>query len=371
MSETVTLESVLEAGNLLPIDQVLDEIYKSEPVVSVPMNTSQSDVKFILGEEWGRDIELRKDDELIDAYLQSSDNERYQLTKEACLMAATNVGLPAAYVKKTPGEMISPHLNYWYNHVDLQDKFKALAVGGEHVQAFTKATLDLFSNQRLVDTVLAEVGKTYGTEDPIYVDSKYHHNLKQTYLRLVIPAGTREIVNTSVNEDNWSVGVQLKNSLTGEGPTALDGYLFRWWCSNGAIDSKHSLGSWDRRLRIDSGDHQQAVLDWAQESSQRILERIPDALASVQGLTETSIEGQSSDVLRDLFNRYGVPARMQNPVLDHALDNDPTMYEVMQAFTQAANGVTNPKNQEELMLVGGDIALSEAHRCDSCHRVVD
>lgn len=357
-----SLDEVLAAGNLLTVDKAQEILATSEPLESVYLDDT---VSFRAGDCWELDIPVKGPDELVDAYV-SVGSKEYQLTLEAALAAATQVGLTGAYVRKSPSELIYPQLNYWYARPEFKSEIKFLVDGNDSVRTLTRSTVDSFSNLRLLDSTLSAIHDKFGDE-PVYVDSKINHSLSATYLRLVVPAKSYAVTGTEVENDEWSLGLQLKNSIIGKSPqTSVDGYLFRYWCSNGAIDTRHSMGGWSRRSSNDS----QEVYSWIRKSADNILAEAESAFVGVQHLAETPAEGVSN-IFRDLFERYAIPVKLQEPILDAALEHKPTMYEVMQAITSAAN-IPNQRAEtvEKLMLVGGQLATIQADRCDGCHRII-
>lgn len=359
---SVTFDEVVAAGNVIPLSEILDKVNSTEPVRDVPILGA----KFEHGPAWELDMAAAEDTDLIDAWISFGESERYQFTKEALFGATSAVGLPTAYVRKSPGPLIFPQLNYWYTRPDYEASHKLLVVGESAARAVSKTTITAFSNARLLEAVEGEIRKTWGS-DEIYADARSYHSLNSTYIQLVIPSATTEITGTSEEEDQWSVGIQLKNSLTGKNATQVDGYLFRWVCANGALDVRHSLGGWNRKIASEPAE----VFSWAAKAAEAVLKAAPSALAGVQHLTTISTAGETSQILRDLFARHSIPARSQDSIVSAALDSDATMYEVMQAITQAAHSLAKPDAREKLMIVGGDLATSQTHRCDSCHRVVD
>src|SRR5512139_764885 len=110
--------------------------------------------------------------------------------------------------------------------------------------------------------------------------------------------------------------------------TSVEGYLFRWWCTNGAIDELSTSGSWSRR----SGGQGEDVYGWARESVDEVLGGLEHTLDKVQALADIPLVGEVGDVLREIFQEYRVPGALRQSVIEY-MANTPnlTMYEVMQA----------------------------------------
>lgn len=358
----IPTEKVAELGNLLTLDTVRERLAQTEPLSSITLETGKT--KFRLGDEWEYQKENSAASDSVDAFAMV-DGHEYQLTLEAALAATSAVGLPTAYVRRTPGALIAPQLNYWFNGgLDPERKF---LVVGDQARAVTRSTITPFSNLQLLDRMLASLENKYG-KATIYADQKFTHSLTGTYMRLIVPEHVRTITGTGTDNDTWSVGVQLRNSLIGKTQTEVMGYLFRWACTNGALDVRHSSGGWSRKSALDD----ESIYLWAEESVTGIMEHVDEALDGVQALTTESVVGEASDILRDFFARERISSRIQGSIVDYMLNDDNvTMYAMMQAVTQAANDPhLAPEHVEKLMLSGGNIATEHAARCESCHRVV-
>jgi hypothetical protein len=347
---------------LLTIPQLREVLGKTEPLseISLPQRGDTAP-KFNLSPAWAAGIDTVGDDELVDATI-SFNRKEYRMTKAAALQATSSIGLTQAYVKKTPANLIEPHLNYWFSNRDGESKL--LVQDGTNVLSLIKGNLSPFSNLRLVDVALDGIEAVYGKEarESVLCDYKFAHDLTATRMRLVVPAEMRAVREG----DNWMAGVQLKNSLTAASPTALNGYLFRFWCTNGSISSAAASGNWSRRHG--QGDE---VYEWARSAVDEILGGMEHEFEAIQALTTISIDGEVNHAIDDVFQQYRVPLQARQGIIDALVEsNDLTMYGLMQAITQSANGADVPESiRERVMAVGGDLPHAATHRCDSCHRL--
>ena len=76
----------------------------------------------------------------------------------------------------------------------------------------------------------------------------------------------------------WSAGIQLRNSLAGTEQTALDGYLFRWWCTNGCTDTIAEVSALNRR----QSPSPEEAYEWAREAVNEILGGLEGSFDAVQ-----------------------------------------------------------------------------------------
>jgi hypothetical protein len=364
----VTVQDAYDNGKLLDLDTVRERLAKSEPMAAVGFPVSDR-IGFRIESGWNWDAETVDGDALVQAFL-TIDNSEYQMSKDALLEATSLCGLPQAYVMKTPARLIQPHLNFWYKGgFDDTKEYKALVVGGTNCLAITRGTISPFSNLRLLDATLESVEEKYG-KGTVYVDNKFEHSLRQTSLRLVIPEYLRVMEGTGTDNDTWSTGVQILNSLIGASQTSIDGYMFRYWCSNGAIDiAANSASKWSRRS---GGQDENDVMEWARAAVDDVLGGLEATLDKVQAMTEMNIEGNAMAVLEEVFNTYRIPGQARQLVLANMVDEDNlTMYALMQAITAAANHPdVNPQHILGLLEAGGALPHQAADRCDSCQRFI-
>lgn len=362
MSDTVTVEDM--RSKLLSLETVTDRLSQTEPVthVTFAMNSPANvGATFELGETWA--AAPVADDEAIDATVRIGP-DNYRLSKGALLEFTSSLNITKKYAQKCPAPLLQPHINHWCRSTDRE--VKALIVPDEtgdtagRVQAFTKASIEPFSNLRLLEQALESITARYGDNAEVLVDYKFVHDFERTRMRLVVPDHVRQIRE----DDTWSAGVQIANSQIGASPTSLKGYLFRWWCTNGNITTRAESGSWNRR-RGGQGDE---VYEWARHAVDEILGGLEEEFEAVEIMANTAVrEEDLNDVLADVFDRYRVPLQARESVIEEMVNTDDlTMYGVMQAITQAANhvelnGGDLPDHMaERLMAVGGDLPRAYA-----------
>jgi hypothetical protein len=212
-----------------------------------------------------------------------------------------------------------------------------------------------FSNRGLLSYSLQAIDKKFGGE--VYADYKFHHTIDSTDIRLILPEYTKVINDTGVDDDAWSAGIHLHNSLSGEGGmTSVEAYLFRWWCTNGATTEVNNVASqWSRRS---GGQDEFAVYEWAKDTVDDILGGLEYKFDQVQALTSQYIEGEvTEEVIRDIFRMYAIPVSQREEILNELAEADPlTMYALMQAVTRTANDPRiKPERRDKMMRIGGSI----------------
>lgn len=357
---SITLESM--KSKLLTIDQVREPLAASEPLNEYPLDMGY--VKFVLEDGWNHGLEAKRGNDVVDATVYVGTTE-IPMTKDAMLQAASLVGITGAYLKRTPAKLIEPHLNYWYDQQGIGNRpAKVLVANGDGV-AVTRQSITPFSNLELLDKVVDGIKDETG-ELPL-VDAKFHHSMASTYIRLIIPSRRFVVPGTGVEDDEWFAGINLYNSLTGHGKTSLNGYLFRWWCMNGAIDTKASSGTWTRSK---GADDPLEVYDWAREVIPSITESLDHSLEMLTDMASREVEGDLNEVIRDLCKDYGLTAKDKAAIVENMIEEEElTWYSLMQAVTDVANNsALSPEDQMKLMSAGGSLMRDAAHRCETCLR---
>lgn len=366
----VTIEQM--KPKLLALDHVRELLARSEPV-AVTQFEAGKDVRFELQPGWQHGIDTKTGTDAVDATITFGPGQAaktYPLSKDALLEVASLSGLRKGSAEGLPAHVLMPHLNYWFTEGLPSRAGKGqfqILTAGETVAAFTKSASQPFSNVRLMEQLLNGIESYYGKGE-VLVDYKMVHTLRRTHLRLIVPGAQRVMTGTGVADDTWSTGIQLKNSLTGEDKTSIDGYLFRWWCTNGAIDTHATSGAWTRR----SGGNDADIYEWARHAVDEVIGGLEPALDAVQDMVGISIEGNANDVLRDVFEHYRVPVAERTRIIENMVEaGDLTMYSVMAAITQVANTTTmDPAHVENLLRMGGDLPHAAQSRCDGCRRLL-
>lgn len=372
MTDSITVDVM--RNKLLTLDTVREALAATEPLAAHSFRLGDR-VRWEVDPGWFAGTGSQAGTAPVGARVllgEAGDTREYVLSREALLEATSVIGLNKTYSARCPGDLLEPQLNYWWNHGMPERRGGAreyqLLTVGDTVAAVTRATINPFSNLRLLDEAIDGVVRRYGPTE-VLADYKFHHDLRRTHLRLIVPGHRRQITGTGERDDPWSVGIQIKNSLTGEEMTSIEGYLFRWWCTNGAIDTRNSTGPWTRR----GNHHADDVYEWARATVDEVLGGLEPALDAVQSLVDIPVEGQANDVLRDVFNFYRVPVPDRARIIENMVDSGGplTMYSVVAAITEVANRDNiDPGNIDRLLRMGGDLAAHAAERCDSCNRLM-
>lgn len=363
---TITIEDV--QSRLLTLDDVREKLSATEPLATHEFEVGEG-VSFRLEEDFNHGLKAVQGEDLVNGYISIGGRE-LQLTRDALFEATSEAKMTKGFVTSATSELVEDALNYFFRAGLGKGEYKVLGIRGNRAAAIARGAVQPYSNLRLLEIALDGIEKQYGKGE-VFADYKFVHNLQRTHIRLIVPEYVRVIENTGTDNDTWSTGIQVINSLTGLEQTQVNGYLFRYWCTNGAIDTRNSANSvWSRRGAVGQGE---AVFEWARDAVDEVLGGLESSLDAVQAMTEISIEGTAVEALRDVFTTYRVPTAHRNRILNNMVNEDTlTMYSLMQAVTEAANADDlSPADVDRLLRAGGDLPSIANDRCDSCHRFMD
>ena len=352
---TVTLAQM--RSQLLTFDQVVERLQQTEPLSSTVID-STSPASVHLESGWAEEAKGLGMTDLIPATI-TVDGKEYQFTKEGLLQATALIGLRAPYVLKSPAKLIEDPLNYWFNS-GLADAAHKLVIVKDAASAFVRPTIASFSNIQLAEAVLDGIRQVRGNDVQVLADYKFLNSLNRTDVRFIIPTDMKIMEDTNMidvpsnSKDVWSAGISLTNSLTGKSKTAIEAYMFRWWCTNGAIREHDDVGTWNRKM---NGQEEDSVYEWATQAVDEVLGGMDRTFESIQALNNIKLKGATADVLKKVFTDHKVPVTQQNTIQETLINsNEITMYSLMSAVTEQANNPTlDPSRVDKMLRIGGSL----------------
>lgn len=357
---SVPLEDMRD--RLKSIDWVREQLSVTEPLSELPFTASDARVRYEPG--WA-DV---GDTDYTGAYLRIAGSE-YQLTKQGALELGAVCHLPRSGLQeKTPPHVLEPFVNWWLSSgSDVESRELKALCSEDKIAAIARGTVSPFSNLRLLDTMLAGIEKKFG-QGEVLADYKFHHTLEATALRLIVPGERRIIAGTSVPDDTWSVGIDFRNSLTGLKQTSIRGYLFRWWCTNGCIDTQNDTGAFSRR-----GQTEDDALNWAALTVEEVLGGLEPMFDQVQHLVGERVAGDVQSQMDGLFDDNDINTADRHRIIEEMAETDEmTAYGLLNAITVTANqdGLDH-RAVNKIMSMGGQLVSTHAQRCNlgRLHRV--
>lgn len=264
------------------------------------------------------------------------------------------IGLSPNYVGKCPDDLLFPHLNYFCGE-QLEKPLRAII----KKDLLLGMTRDRTKSQVVGNERLLRLAEEVLNPDHIV---GYHQVSSDIYHSTMAVVTDQSF--EPVKEDTIFGGIKIRNSLTGKDPIEVSPYLFRQWCSNGAITAK-SLGKYTRKKRdnVDNWFHE--IIEGASSQIDREFERITR-------LTEISVKGHLSETIRAIGYDRRLPNGVVDKIFEQAVaENAETLYDVYNAFTWVASHTPelSPNNAHRIQGIGGYISRN-LQICSECHRIV-
>lgn len=352
---TVTLEQM--RSTLQTFDQAITRLNQTEPLTSAVIDATNP-AKVRIDKDWAEEAKSAGMTDRVGAYI-TVDGKEYQFTKEGILQATSLVGLRSPYVLKSPSWLIEDPLNFWLSS-GLEEAAHKLVIVKDAASAFVRPTISSFSNIELAESIRDGIRNQRGSDVEVLADFKFLNSLNRTDVRFIIPTDLKLMRDTNMidvpesSQDVWSTGISMTNSLTGKSKTAIEAYMFRWWCTNGAIRENDEVGTWNRKL---SGQEETAVYEWATQAVDDVLGGMDGIFESIQALNNIKLKGATADVLKKVFTDHKVPVTQQNTIQENLINsNEITMYSLMNAVTEQANNPTlSPDRVDKMLRIGGSL----------------
>jgi hypothetical protein len=277
-----------------------------------------------------------------------------RLTPPALLDATRCIGLPQKYTSKCPADMLWNQLNYFFGE-GMHDQVRAIYQEDRLIGMTTdRVKTSVVSNERLLRLAEEKIGKEH-----IVGYHQTHSDLSHSTVALVTDQSFEP-----VREDTLFGGIKIQNSILGKEAIEVSPYVFRQWCSNGAITS-HSLGRYTRKKHDDLDNWFHGIIEGASTELEKEFERI-------RHLTNISVRGHVTETIKGIGHDRGIPGKVIEQVLEEATSSRAeTMYDVYNCFTKIASHNRNltPVTINRLQWTAGSIA-EEHEICKECHRVL-
>jgi hypothetical protein len=280
-------------------------------------------------------------------------NDRdFGLNGDAYLRLGQMLGIPGAYIKKTPHALMVPHMNHWLQNGAVDHV--GFAVSDNIIRLFSKGAVTPVSNYQVLDTLEEVAGRNL---EAAHISTNLFGTSFSVVTDRQAPIAKGDIVQT---------GVRIDNSYAGTSPLTIATYVHRLVCTNGAI-SVSDVHRYSRRNDDTTPEWIRAALNEALEAADAEVER-------VKALRDIKFDGHMSDAMNSIFAEFGVPSALRtqvtNRTIDQGVDNLQDLYNIITDLASNDEAVlADASMSSRLMRVGGHIAANPEY-CGECHRVL-
>jgi len=280
----------------------------------------------------------------------------YRVTADSYLKLGKMVGVPEAYIKRTPHHLMLPHMNYWLQNKGISSI--SLASDDGVIKFFSQGQNNSVSNNMIIDIVADRIG-----------DNMNVHHVNHDFFSTNYSLTSERFEDAVDVGDAVRVGVNIKNSYANLTPLTISAYIHRLICTNGAISADNVF----RLSKFSSGDEDDDK-DWVIDSVWAAFDQADAEIQRLKDMKNISVTNHLTDTLHGIYNEFGVPVRARNEITDYVIDHSVnTMYDVYNAITDIASNSELASNDSDLayrlMSTGGRLS-SHTEVCRECHRVI-
>ena len=264
-------------------------------------------------------------------------------------------GLPGKFTASCPSDLLFPIFDYNFGE-GMKKPSRAITRGDQLISMTAdRVRTQVVGNERLLQLAEEKIGREH-----IVGYHQVYTDLKHSTMAIVTDQNFEP-----VREDTLFGGIKIQNSIMGQDTIEVSPYVFRQWCSNGAITEK-SLGRYTRKKRDNLDNWFHEIIEGASSELDKEFERI-------RHLPGISVKGHIAEVVNGIAHDKRVSQKITKKVLDEAIESkSETMYDIYNAFTKIASHNTDlsPLAANRLQHVAGIIS-KEHEICETCHRILN
>lgn len=305
--------------------------------------------------------------------------KRFGMNPSAHKQLAGRLGIPVRYynrMREERPELLARNVNDWL--ADDPRRFLTRTLDS-NVRAFLSDSYRPLDNEDLLEAILPVLLHELGENAKGGIDLRFE-SMNVTPHNMLIKVVTPRIQAEIRKGDIVQAGALIRNSEVGEGSLELAPFLYRCWCSNGAISQDFSMRKTHIGRKAKFGDldlAQEWFTDETRAADDRALwlkvrdsvrgffnpknfEKIVDKHreAATQPLNEDKVE----DVVEVTAKHFGLNDGEKRGVLRHLLQGDDapkpkrlTRYELVQAVTATSQDLDSYDRATDLERIGGRI----------------
>jgi len=277
-----------------------------------------------------------------------------RINPQALIDTAHCIGMPKKYVGKCPSDLLFPHLNYWFGE-GMSTPVRVITREGVVVSMTAdRVKTAVVSNERLLQIAEEKLGNEH-----IVGYHQIHTDLDLSTISVVT-----DQTFEPVKEDTLFGGIKIQNSILGKDVVEVSPYIFRQWCSNGAITSQ-SLGRYTRKKHDNLNNWFGEIIEGSSSELEKEFERI-------RHLTQVSVKGHVPETIQGIAKDRRISQKITEEILERASSEKvETMYDLWNCITWVAshNVELTPLAATRLQWTAG--VISKEHEiCETCHRIL-
>jgi len=263
-------------------------------------------------------------------------NDTHDLKPIARQSICLRLGIPHQYLRKCPIEIQAENLNYWIKHEKNEELF--FRFDANEVRAIFTPRYMPCDNRKIMER-LDSMG--YSPDTTVQV------NLDAEFMSLNILEGNQTF---EINGDKFRPGVSISNSEVGLASLSIAAFILRLICTNGIISRSDVSASYRHVSR--------KILDEFPE----VLNRVGTELGKQKDQFRISMESSVDDPLMTIaaVNRQFNISKQEREAVEwgHIMEGGNTMFDIIQAYTRAAQFKGLPAESAHKLQKTGGMILS-------------
>ena len=288
-------------------------------------------------------------------------NKELQMTDAALSSFFNRLSIPAAYAKRTPNDILQPHIDFWKNEMNQESELLIRNFNADN-RTYTRGILTsrygIADNLEVLDAFI----EGYGSDDmQVRVDSRGSYS--ETMRIRVTDKEPLEIgIDPFGSANPYFAGIDIANSEIGGASISLDASIWEQWCTNGAIRRlngmpilrrKHISSGFDRNFFV--RDVESTILNAPALANQSIIkfvdsqnEHVRDAIIALYNIIKSN-----KSTFSEFAEHKAYEALIARP--------GDTRYHVASAITKAAQGGFGSDRRVAMEVLGGQIIFDDLY----------
>ena len=374
MTEFYSFEDIARAGKVVPVGVVEKLLQLTEPVEQHIIKTDgTTKVTFDMPTGWNLDLREIDPSNITSCKVHVEGLGSYYLSKGAILGVLNQIGISDHYSYKTPGHLLAPQLEYWFQNGMSKDVDVKMVTKGEYAVGFMRPDYQVVSNLEVLNQIKKYLKDNKMKQD-LYVDPNIVNSYTHTEFRIILADDTFEVDTIRNGEkvtDTWHLGLHISNSLITNitTPLTIAGFMLERNSQAGILPSYSNLMGYRRPSLMDPED----LRGWVHSTVDQVLSILPAEAELVQHMPEHSLQGKVGPLTTDLFRTMKIHRKAQEGALENlAQSGDMTSYGVMHALAKTTADIDlklSDKVVNHVQRVCGTLPENSEAMCDSCGRL--
>lgn len=266
------------------------------------------------------------------------------------------LGIPGAYLKKSPNPLRETNVNYWLDQLDESEAL--FETSNDSLVGVYKADQEIVPRSRLVGIVQNVMQPT---------DTIRSFNVEDGWFLCDVTT-TQHVAEPRVG-DVTEGGLRFKASMLPKstlGSPYVASFLCRLACTNGMT---HTEEFGKVRLKGKTVDQ---IIEEMEEAAQTLLsDVVPQRLEQWGHLTEVNVNAPEQFVHR-LAREWGLSRRLESDIIEEVPElTERSAYDLVNLITGRQHGVSSERIRHRLQELGGSvIARQDDHRCTQCYSLL-